>query len=71
MQWTRSKGHLYCWLPRAVRGAKPGMKKCSLGVTCSSFDVPKSVEFIETKECNHPISVMSMNNNVTWGKEPC
>ena len=23
--------HLYCWLPLAVRGAKPGMKKCSLG----------------------------------------
>merc|ERR1719189_1860409 len=22
---------LYCWLPRAVRGANPGMKKCSLG----------------------------------------
>merc|ERR1712203_1029497 len=22
---------LYCWLPRAVRGAKPGMKKWSLG----------------------------------------
>ncbi|KAF3844547.1 hypothetical protein F7725_007710 [Dissostichus mawsoni] len=23
--------YLYCWLPRLVRGAKPGMKKCSLG----------------------------------------
>ena len=22
---------LYCWLPRAVRGANPGMKKWSLG----------------------------------------
>ena len=22
--------HLYCWLPLAVSGAKPGMKKCSL-----------------------------------------
>lgn len=22
---------LYCWLPREVRGANPGMKKCNLG----------------------------------------
>lgn len=21
----------YCWLPRAVNGANPGMKKCNLG----------------------------------------
>ena len=26
--WDRTRSaHLYCWLPRAVSGAKPGMKK--------------------------------------------
>ena len=79
--------HLYCWLPRAVRGAKPGMKKCNLGkivARISSWTTYyyKPQEF-STEQKMLATRILSLINTVsrkdskiiqghcTLGREPC
>ena len=63
--------YLYCWLPRAVKGAKPGMKKCSLCTRERSISIQKDLLLLKYRLSfltGAPQKILSFTRKVNSGQ---